>query len=365
MPKARATVATKTIKDPDLINIFNQLTGASDPDPLLVVPKYEALMKEMKDVLSILTTMLNSSCPTMFAFQAAGWDEIRSFVNKHDPLDWQLPVWEPWVTATSGAETLEEKLDAASIPKYEPGALCAKFRELKDGPLVKALVKTCSQMIPFKKYLQAKVPKHDFIINDDGLYLKLFSFSSLDFKSLFMSDIMSSNRRAGDYVMTVLGLVYRKCYAIYKIMTSPIIDVDKFATVLVKNLSVVRKQIPRCDDAFNKIESSIGLLKNNFDRYYKDFVQSGNPGVIIEQFVGDVAKSAEADRKITRQFRQIITFYRKKIQSVSPKDNPQIPKIFGMIEENFAVLSKATGAGESSEEEKEDDDGETPPDSPE
>jgi len=100
-------------------------------------------------------------------------------------------------------------------------------------------------------------------------------------------------------------------------------------------LSVVRKQIPRCDDAFNKIESSIGLLKGNFDRYYKDFVQSGNPGVIIEQFVGDVAKSAEADRKITRQFRQIITFYRKKIQSVNPKDNPQIPKIFGMIEEDF------------------------------
>jgi len=234
MPKVKATVATKTIKDPDLINIFNQLTGASDPDPLLVVPKYESLIKEMKDVVNILNTMLGSSCPTMFNFQAKGWMEVRDFVNRNDPASWQLPVWEPWVSIMGEATTVEEKLEAASVPKYEPAALCTKFRELKESTMVKALVKTCSMMIPFKKYLQNKVPKHDFIINDDGLYLKLFSFSSLDFKSIFMSDIISSNRKAGEYIMTVLGLIYRKCYAIYKIITSPIIDVDKFANVLVK-----------------------------------------------------------------------------------------------------------------------------------
>jgi hypothetical protein len=68
---------------------------------------------------------------------------------------------------------------------------------------------------------------------------------------------------------------------------------------------------------------------------------SKNPGIIIENFVLDVADDSKADAETTRQFRQIINFYKDKM-SGQVKD-PKIQKIFDLVGENLNILEQKTG----------------------
>ena len=175
---------------------------------------------------------------------------------------------------------------------------------------------------------------NNFIVKADGDFLKLFNFSCLDFKQLYYHELMTPE--LSQYLLKVLYLVYSRSVNIVREITSPDIDVEKFSELLVRNIDEIRKHIPRCDKAFDKIKQSVELLKNNFAEYYKDFISSQNPGIIIEHFVFDVAQNSEADMATTMQFKEIIKFYREHMQS-SVKD-PKIKKIFKMVGENLDIL---------------------------
>ena len=131
-------------------------------------------------------------------------------------------------------------------------------------------------------------------------------------------------------------------------MTSPDVDVTEFSEIIVKSIAAIKKQIPRCDKAFAQIEKSIGLLQNNFNGYYKDFIQSQNPSTIIESFVIDVSDSAKSDPQTARQFRKIINFYRKKTQG-KIKD-PKLQAIFSALNSNINAMD---GKNEPTENENE------------
>ena len=96
------------------------------------------------------------------------------------------------------------------------------------------------------------------------------------------------------FILMFIAKLYEISYALYEIISSPDIDVDDFVKIIVSSIDTVKKHIPRCDDAFNKIIESIDILKNNFDGYYKEFVASNNPSIIMENFVLDVSKNTKA-----------------------------------------------------------------------
>jgi hypothetical protein len=123
---------------------------------------------------------------------------------------------------------------------------------------------------------------------------------------------------------------------VYRTITSPDVDVAEFSKSIIASITQVKKQIPRCERAFAKIEASVSLLEGNFDGYYKDFVQSQNPSTIIESFVIDVSNTGGADMQTTRQFRKIIDYYRRATQG-KIKD-PKIKKVFDMLNSNFSAM---------------------------
>jgi hypothetical protein len=177
-----------------------------------------------------------------------------------------------------------------------------------------------------------------FITKSDGDFLILFNFTTLDFKQMYYSNHMTPE--INKYILFVLHLIYKKCLEMVKEITSPDIDVDKFSELLVKNIDEIRTHIPRCDKAFDKIKSSVGMLKDNFGEYYKDFISSQNPGIIVENFVSDVAKGSKTDPETTRQFRSIIAFYQKHMQSRIT--DPKVKKIFQMVGANLDILEEKT-----------------------
>ena len=97
----------------------------------------------------------------------------------------------------------------------------------------------------------------------------------------------------------------------------------------MNNIGEVKKRIPRCEKAFKKIEESVDLLKENFNGYYKDYVQTQNQMIIMESFVTDVAKNTKADPETTREFRQIISYYRK--MAGQQIKNPPMKQLFDKI----------------------------------
>jgi hypothetical protein len=169
-------------------------------------------------------------------------------------------------------------------------------------------------------------------------FCPIYGADGINFKLLYCDPRLDEMDRK--YLLMILHKVYVISHEIYDILTSPDIDIDEFVQVIMSSVDDVRKQIPRCDAAFNKIVESVDLLRNNFGDYYKDFVSSNNSAVIMENFIIDVSQRTEATPKLTAQFRKIISHYRK--LASQKNNNPKLQMLFKHIDKNFQELEKYT-----------------------
>ena len=358
MSKVKVSVAQKTMKDPELIDMFNKMVGASDPDPSIVIPKYDKIMQNAEEIIRILESFVKSPAAKAFQYDfKKGFQEIYEFVNKSKeelgPLT--LEKNDNVLTGTdlnslnSDPQKMAEFLQNTEF-KYKVAKLGETYTSLKNSSVIKEMIMTARNL---KNALMLEKTRtgsktHDledkdhlqkgFIVKADGDFLILFNFTSLDFKQMYFCDYMTA--QYSQYILFVLHLIYKKVLNIVKEITSPDIDVDKFSELLVRNIDDIRKHIPRCDKAFDKIKASVGLLKGNFGEYYKDFISSQNPGIIVEHFVSDVAQSSKTDVETTRQFRKIIEFYQKNMQSRIT--DPKVKKIFKLVGANLDILEEKT-----------------------
>ena len=194
-----------------------------------------------------------------------------------------------------------------------------KFSEhydtFKNSYLVKDCLSMCNNLIPYKTFIGNQDQlNHRFILKLPGIEFCPFPkhMTTLNIKHLFVlidtyqTKHVSAKEQTIKYIMLVLNKLYVNSHKLYEIISSPDIDVNEFVDVIMSNLGEVKKHIPRCNEAFKKIEDSVFLLKDNFSDYYKDFMSTGNQMIIMENFVLDVSKSTKADAKTTRQFREII-----------------------------------------------------------
>jgi hypothetical protein len=375
----KVNVAKKSIKDPELIDMFNQMCGNGDPDPEVVIPKYDKLLDDCKKVSHMLTDFSKSPFAKVFGkYQRNGFKEIADYAASTTKMLDELTIKENKNTVMTGERLKELNSNQEELIKYmanlnskyditELRNAYASLKECKAAQEIIIVTRNIKDVLMVEKD-RRKTEKHDledrdalsvlFISKSAGDSLKLFSFSSLDFKQISY-DEENLNAKLQGYMLYFLHLLYKKGLEIVKLITSPDIDVDKFSEVLVRNISEIRKQIPRCDKAFDKIAASVDMLKGNFDGYYKDFVISQNPGIIIENFVGDVAKEAQSDQEMVTQFRQIMKFYKQKMNGKI--SDPKINKILGMVGDNLSVLEQETGPRKKK---KETSDAAPPDDSP-
>lgn len=384
MSKVKVTTAQKTMKDKQLIELFNQMVGTSDPDPNVVIPKYDKLMSLSREMVGLLNDFIKFSPPILREEFPRGVEEIEQFVIKSGEDLKGFTLVERTDSTLSGEElnklnanpeTMQKVMENIGI-KYDIKELGETYKTLKDSDFIKSVIMTYRQL---KEALAAETERqkikvemleteHDlavktklcanFIKKSLGDVLHLFSFSTLNFKELYLSTFIGradAPKSMYNNVLFVLYLVYNKCDQIYKLVSSPDIDVDKFADALVANIATIKKQIPRCDEAFNKIEESVHLLRDKFGGYYKDFITSQNPGIIVENFVLDVAKDSKANGKVTRQFRQIIGFYKKRMQGQI--QDPKIKRIFDLVGANLNVLEKKTGKKDGINDDNDEDEG--------
>jgi hypothetical protein len=385
--RGKMTVVQKTVKDPELISMFNSMVGASDPDPNIVIPKYERIHSNAQKVVQLLDKFAVSPLARAFSLNTQfepGFRQIKTFAATSEEALHELQLetndnilsGEDLQKINADPEKMVEFLNSVDS-KFKIAKLGEKYTRLRESRVIKEMImiaRNIKNALMIEKE-RTRSPHHclekrealsdAFIQNCDGDFLTLFNFSNLDFKQLFYSDVMTPEFKR--YTLYALYLIQERAMEIVKDITSPDIDVNKFSEILVMHVDKLRRMIPRCDKAFDKLVSSVDMLKGNFSVYYKDFItsQSSHPGVIVEHFILDVSKKHKADMQTTRQFKQILAYYTRQMNSKKIED-PRIKKMISLVSENLDILeSRFNEKSEKSEKsekfEKSDDEPEDTP----
>lgn len=294
----KAKVMKKSLGDSeDITHMFNQMLGVEEPELDIVREKHNCIVAKSAIIEKLINSALESIFVRLFGeTQAKACDEIRLFVDNI-----------PGVCKCKGEE--------ASMVKC--------YVAMKTSPVVSHIIQTCKVLMEYKPGLDSEEPFRSYVMRMPNLELKIFSFSSLDIKSLFVDDLDVCK-----YMMVFMPLMLTTCITVYKTVASPDVDVDEFSDIIMSSIDQLEtvQELNRCRKAFDKIRQSVKLLVCNFDCYYKDFIQSRNPTSIMENFIFDVAETSKSDPQVTRQFREIIKYY-KKATAGKIKD-PKIQKLF-------------------------------------
>jgi len=312
-------------EDVQMLNsMFDQMTGASHADPSIIQPKYIKLRANLIKFCKVFELLLNfKGFTTDFPECKKGFDEITLFIKKareNHELD-------PNSAADAKKSEITDKKD-----------LNEAFNKLKESQEIQQIIICGSTLKKHKKYLMnINELSDEFIRREPGLSMTPFPFTSLDLKKIWVSD--NFNPMTKKFILSILSHVCKLGYESYDLVTSPNVDIKQFSHVLISNISMLKKQIPRCDKAFDIIADSVKMLEGNFKGYYKTSVEAENPSIIIESFIVDVSMKQKSNANITRQFRKIIMHMKKK--SANNKD-PRVKKLFSILNNQFSMMEKET-----------------------
>jgi len=313
----------------DLGSVFNQLLGDEKSlDPEVVLEKYNKLSSNIKTIKKILQKFIETIL-------------LPKFSENHT-VSLHITNMKKFIESCEDILSLE--VNSASVIHV--------YRTIKESEIVNKLLITCKNLLVYSKSLEdIDSLSEAFIHNEPGIALELFSFSKLNFKTLFNSPHMNKDNKK--YVLIVLSMVFTKSYDIYNLVTSPDIDIDKFSKIIIDSIQEAKKSIPRCDKAFRKIAHSVDLLKNNFGGYYKDFIITKSPSIIVENFVLDVSKDLDADAETTRQFKRIVMHYQKRFNESGKNKDPRLNQMFATIHDKFKILETNDKKYEESDDDEE------------
>jgi hypothetical protein len=145
---ARTAVIKKTIKNNEMVDMFNQMVGISAPDVQIVIPKYKNIIEKAQEIISILQNFVThpvvaaygETCPKSIkefhAFVAAADKEIAAL--KLEPNDRVLSARQIQ-ELNSNKEKLAEYLQTMSMP-YKVDQLKENYNTLKNCNSVKEII---------------------------------------------------------------------------------------------------------------------------------------------------------------------------------------------------------------------------------
>ena len=322
-----------SVEDANLLNdMFSQMTGSNNADSDIIIPKFIKLKELVTKYFKIFNLLINfDEFIKSFPEYTPEFDDIRKFLKKLEKIK-------------NDDELTEKKLSDMNNDNVNK-----LYKELKNNNEIQTMVIISGNLDKYKKYLSDKANLGDeFIKREPGLSLKPLTFTNLDLKLLWSSEKLTS--MAKKYILNILSNTYSIGHEVYQIITSPDIDIKKFSSILIANIDKMKKQIPRCDKAFDIIAKSVSMLENNFDGYYKTSVEAENPSIIIESFIVDVSMSQKSNATTTSQFRKIIMFMKR--QTASIKD-PRVSKLFKILNSQFNLMKSETGTDPAFEEKNE------------
>lgn len=352
-------VKVKEVKDKDLAEMFNQMLGAGDNINMpIAYNKYKEIKANIESSLQILEFFLSTNFMKNEYFNVP-FSEIQLFIKLSKEKI-------PFLFSMSFPDHDWNVNSLVELPKETQQQFAEIYNKLKQSQLVEQFIFFLDSITPHQFYITDDVDiylsKYKYFVNMSSIDYCPFPFApSFDLKEIFstLSNDEKNNTNNIRLIMVVLFKLKVFCRKIFQLINDPDIDIDAFVEIMKNNIDEVKKHIPRCDKAFDKIINSISLLKSNFTTYYRDFIESKQSTIIMENFILDVSKNTKTDAETTRQFRKIITFYKSNAKNFSK--NEKVKKLFDKLNENVSRLDKFENIKknkEGGEENKEENEGE-------
>jgi hypothetical protein len=319
-----------TGKDEGISEMFNQMLGAGSVNLTISYPKYVKMRGLCTNIVKIFTLL--AECPWMKASLefASEREQIREFckratveIGENFAIDLTEYEW--------NLNTVDDEIKKRFGESYEAA---------KKSHIINTFIITLDRLAPYKvnfNNLEALNPK--FLTCMACAEWTPFQFTSLNLKQVFMTADENTVR----FLMTVLYKIFEMTHKLWQETTSPDVDVEQFVQVIMGNMDEIQSKAPelsRCKRAFKKIADSVSLLKDRFGEYYRDFVDTKDSTIMMQNFIIDVSKSTSADPETMREFREIIKYY-KKIAG-QQQQNPKMKMLFDKVSDSFKQLEKGT-----------------------
>lgn len=328
MPKVKVKQIKKIVGDVDINGMFEEMMGVRDAEAEIIVPKMVEVRNILRHLYRLLTQFSTfTDLRNNFHEIAVGLDDIKQFAN--DMKD-----------STCITEE-EDTVDRYTTLSQE--TVNNLYRKIKDDKYVKALIILCNKLDKYKvNFADPNSFKENFVNQEPGLTFRIFDFSSLDLKLLWAHDNMKLSVKK--YILMVLSRLHGRSYELYRVITSPDVDIEKFTGLLINSIAELKKQpgLNRCKSAFARIEKSVELLKDKFSDYYRESIASENPNSLVTSFITDVSNQGGANANLTREFREIITYMTKVSQQTGKNKDPNVQKIMKMLNHNYSLMEKHT-----------------------
>jgi hypothetical protein len=322
--KVKVKTEQPDINPKDINELFEEMLGAKDSEIRIIRPKFVRIRNKM---IRIYKTLVQFA-----TFKVL----LDNFPELEEPMK-QILEFAAKMKESVFFDTEEEKEE--KYTSFDKMKMNSVYRKLKENEYVRRMILLCSKLKQYKDCIGDKEAlKDNFIGKEPGLSLIIFNFSLLDLKTLWAKKQLT--KPAKQYILHVLHILWRETHELYQCVTSPDIDIDDFIEVIMKAINKLKTQpgLSRCTNAIRRLEKSVDLLKEKFSDYYRQSVASNNPNVILESFIVDVSNQGDADASLTREFRIIITHMHKVSVETGRNKDPQVQKLFGLLNKNFEMM---------------------------
>ena len=269
---SRCKVIETAVNDKEVIGVFRDLLNGDGPSLSSVYPKYVQLRDHSDRFVRLLEALGLSACLDGFPdVRAAVADYAAALRERHSATFSAVDLAAAYPPSILAAATQNHLADYDSIP----GDVVRSFSEvyqrvtLSDSPVATAL-KATQAFLPHKASLHDMGRLRDRFLKSPGETFSPFGdLPELNFKRIYISDQLSESDQR--MLLLFLHKFYKVGLDVYNAKALPEIDIQRMVQTVFCNLDMVKKQIPRCGEAFAKIQESVDLLENNFADYHKDY----------------------------------------------------------------------------------------------
>lgn len=303
----------RAVKDKSVISMFNQMIGTENPDLNVIIPKYNEITGLLEEVRKGLARILDSPAGSiLIARYPDAMVSYRKFVAELQSEIEKYRLVEQPRNFISPAKRAELNNDIRKLTAYQLSIescykcddIQARFTALKNCQCIIRLIKTYRNLLSLIKeetengspdpFESPDKVTAGFIVNaiGDGVYI--LDFARIDFKHTLIQKFLDPE--STNFLLRMMRYLFLKFRRLHELLTSPDIDPKMFGAAIIGMIDRFRTELPGCDDAFDHIADSIGMFETNFSGYYKGFVESNSPQIIIESFVSDIASEFSNDK---------------------------------------------------------------------
>lgn len=319
----------------DVSSLLDKMFG-NNPilDPDIIFTRCDDIKKNMiklKQIIEIFYKhpMIKDIC-TDNTHLTKDYNDIDIFINELNDFINNEMVFEYTLDDMRKKNiTLNDIMHEKAYDDEKAKLLTDYYKKIKSSDFINVAIELLKNMQPHKKYINDDdVNECKWLETLPGHTYEIFPFSSLNIKFVYMINFNDNDDtyHKKKFIANLLNKIYKCCVNVHNLITDVDFDISKFTDIILNNIDLLKKELPRCDDAFDVISQALHKIKSNFKHYYKDFETTSDPTIIIQNFIKDIYDDNKSNPIVISQLKKIISHFSDKIKS-NTKVSPQVSNL--------------------------------------